>query len=101
MGNGAIEMWSCSPVECPQTQSELDDVNQGLSCCEDSKTPLGFASRWFVGSLNRKRFSGEFVVLHGRIAERGRNNVLGNDQICDPIRIQRKFLEHCFLKDAL
>lgn len=87
-------------MECLQTQSELGDMNQGLSCCEDSKTPLGFASRWLGkgGNLNRKCYNGEFVVLHGRISERGGNNVQGNDQICDSIRIQRKFLEHCFSK---
>lgn len=50
MGNGAVKMWSHSPMERLQTQSELDDMNQEVRGCEDSKTPLGFASWWLVGA---------------------------------------------------
>lgn len=44
-------------MECLQTQSELADMNQGVSCHEDSKTPLGFASRWFVGATRTENVS--------------------------------------------
>lgn len=56
MGNGAIEMWSYSPMEYLQTQSELVDMNQGVSCREDSKRPWDLQVGGLWGQPEQKTF---------------------------------------------